>query len=74
MRYVYTGLIALLAVAVLVFSLQNLGQVTIFFLTMSATLPVALVVILVYIMGMATGGFMTTLLQRWIERARAERP
>jgi lipopolysaccharide assembly protein A len=70
MRHVYATLIAVLAVMVLVFSLQNLENVTISFMSMSATLPLALLAILVYVAGMATGGFVLAVLRSWIDRAR----
>jgi uncharacterized integral membrane protein len=69
MRYVYATLIILLVVTVLLFSVQNLSNVTIVFLTMSATLPVAMLVILAYLTGMVTGGFMLALLRSLIHRA-----
>ena len=69
MRYIYVTLIGLFIVIVLFFSLQNLSNITISFLTMSATLPVALLVILVYISGMVTGGFVLALLRSWIHGA-----
>ena len=69
MRYIYATLIGLLIVLVLLFSLQNLGNVTISFLTMGATLPLAVLVILVYLSGMATGGFVLALLRSWIHGA-----
>jgi uncharacterized integral membrane protein len=48
------------------FSLQNLGNVTIEFLTMSATMPLALVVALAYGAGMVTGGSLLALLRKWM--------
>ena len=69
MRYVYTTLIGLLAVIILIFCLQNLRNVTISFLNMGATLPLAVLVMLVYVAGMATGGFALTLLRKGIAGA-----
>jgi uncharacterized integral membrane protein len=66
MRYVYATLIGVLGVAVVLFSLQNLGNVTIQFLTMSATMPLALVVALAYGAGMVTGGSLLALLRKWM--------
>jgi uncharacterized integral membrane protein len=66
MRYVYAILIGVLGVALVVFSLQNLRNVTIEFLTMSATLPLALVVALSYLAGMVTGGSLLALLRNWM--------
>ena len=69
MRYVYAILIGVLGVALVVFSLQNLRNVTIEFLTMSATLPLALLVVLAYLSGIFTGGFVLSLLRSWIHGA-----
>ena len=70
MRYIYATLIGVLVLIILVFSLQNVGNVTIALLTMSATLPLALLVILVYVTGMFTGGFVLTLLRSWMHGAK----
>ncbi len=70
MRYVYATLIAVLIVVVVTFSLQNVSNVTIAFLTMSATLPLALLVLLVYVSGVFTGGFVLALLRSWVHGAK----
>jgi uncharacterized integral membrane protein len=69
MRYVYATLIVLLIVVIVLFSLQNLSNVTISFLTMSATLPLALLVVLAYVSGMVTGGSVLALLRSWVRSA-----
>jgi len=73
MRYIYAILLGVLVVGILLFSLQNLGNVTVSFLSMSATLPLALLVTLVYIVGMVTGGFVQTVLRSWVHGARRKR-
>lgn len=70
MRYVYWFLIILFSSAIAIFMLQNLNGVTVGFLTLQATLPLALLVIAVYILGMTTGGLLTTALGQWIRGAR----
>ncbi len=55
MRYVYIALIVLLTAVVLLFKFQNLTSVTISLLGMSATLPISVLVIFVYVLGMVTG-------------------
>jgi len=69
MRYVYIALIILLTAFVLLFSFHNLSSVTISLLGMSATLPLSLLVILVYVLGMVTGGALFSLVRRWVRRA-----
>ncbi len=71
MRYVYILLIALLTAAVLLFNFQNLETVTVSLLTLSVTLPVSLLVIGVYVLGMLTGGFLVALVRSWIRGARS---
>jgi uncharacterized integral membrane protein len=70
MRYVYILLIVLLTAAVLLFKFQNLETVTVSLLTVSVTLPVSLLVIGVYVLGMFTGGFLVALVRSWIRGAR----
>ena len=69
MRYVYIALIILLTAVVLLFKFQNLTSVTISLLGMSATLPVSVLVVFVYVLGMVTGGALFGLLRRWIHGA-----
>ena len=70
MRYVYIALIVLLTAVVLLFKFQNLNSVTISLLGMSVTLPVSVLVILVYVLGMVTGSALFGLVRRWIRGAR----
>jgi len=55
MRYLYIALIVALTAAVLLFKFQNLERVMIVFMSVSATLPVSVLVALVYVLGMVTG-------------------
>lgn len=70
MRYLYIALIVVLTALVLVFTVQNLGTVSVAFLTASVTLPVSILVILVYLLGMVTGGALFSVVRGWIQRAR----
>jgi len=70
MRYVYIALIVLLTAVVLLFKFQNLNSVTISLLGMSVTLPVSVLVILVYVLGMVTGSALFGLVRSWIRGAR----
>lgn len=71
MRWVHLTVTALFAVATLIFAVQNFGIVTVSFLGFSARLPLAIVIALIYLLGMATGGSLFTLLRRSIDAARA---
>ena len=70
MRYVYITLIVLLTAVVLLFKFQNLTSVTIWLLGMSATLPISVLVIFVYVLGMVTGGALFSLVRSWIHGRR----
>ena len=60
MRYVYIGLFALLTAAVLLFKVQNLELVSVSFLTMNLTLPLSVAFLIVYFLGMVSGGALMT--------------
>ncbi len=70
MRWIYLTVIILFALATLVFAVQNLQTVTIAFLGFSVSLPLALQAIVVYLLGMATGGSLWALLRRSFEGSR----
>ena len=70
MRNVYIGLIVAFTAIVLLFMIQNLQTITISLLSASVTLPVWLLAIAIYVLGMLTGGFVRELLRTWIGRAR----
>jgi lipopolysaccharide assembly protein A len=56
MRYAYIALAVLITAAVLLFKFQNLSAVTVTLLSMNLTLPVSVFTVLVYVLGMMTGG------------------
>ena len=70
MRYVYIGLIVLFTAVVLLFKFQNLETATVSLLSASITLPLSILVIAIYVLGMLTGGCLLALLRTWISRAR----
>jgi uncharacterized integral membrane protein len=69
-RYVYIGLIVAFTALVLLFKFQNLETVTVSLFSSSITLPVSVLVVGIYLLGMFTGGFVVTLLRSWIGGAR----
>jgi putative membrane protein len=69
MRYIYIALIGLVAVIALLFTLQNLETVTIVFFSANITLPTSILVFLVYVLGMVTGGSLGWLLRSWLHGA-----
>lgn len=64
MRWVHTAVIVVLAVAFLIFALQNLQSVTVAFLGFGITAPLAVLFFVIYLLGMATGGSAWALI-RW---------
>lgn len=70
MRYVYITLIVALTAVVLLFKLQNLQSVTVSFLSANFTLPASLLLMLVYVLGMVSGGSLLALLRTWVRGAR----
>lgn len=70
MRFVYIGLIVLATFAALAFKVQNIDTVTVNFLSAALTLPLSLLLLCVYLLGMLTGGSMIALLRSWARGAR----
>jgi uncharacterized integral membrane protein len=68
---VYIALIVAFTALVLLFKVQNFESATVSLFSLSATLPVALLVIGVYVLGMLTGGALLALLRSWVSGARA---
>jgi uncharacterized integral membrane protein len=69
MRYLYIALIVVFAGLVILFKFQNLQSVTVSLFAVSLTLPTSVLVFLIYVLGMFTGGFMLALLRTWIRGA-----
>jgi uncharacterized integral membrane protein len=72
MRILYATLVVVVTALVLLFMLQNLGSVTVSFLTMSATMPLSILAILLYVLGMLTGSALFALLRAVLRGARKE--
>jgi uncharacterized integral membrane protein len=74
MQWIHMAVIFVLSVVTLVFAVQNFESVTLDFLGIRVSAPLALLVILVYLLGMVTGGSLWALI-RWAigERWRAAR-
>jgi uncharacterized integral membrane protein len=64
MRYAHIAIIVLLTVLVLSFKIQNLQSATLQFFAFSVTMPVTVLIVLVYVLGMFTGGSLWSLLKR----------
>jgi lipopolysaccharide assembly protein A len=73
MKWIHTGVVVILACALVIFALQNLQSVTVAFLNFGITLPLAVLFIVIYLLGMATGGSARALM-RWAWRGATPPP
>jgi lipopolysaccharide assembly protein A len=70
MRAFYLVLLFLLVGVTALFALQNLQTITVSFLNWSVTLPIAVVVIGVYFLGMVSGGSVLAFLRWTLQRSK----
>jgi lipopolysaccharide assembly protein A len=69
MRWLYLTLIVLFVLAMIIFAVQNLEQVTMSFLGFRLRAPLALVSAIVYLVGAVTGGSLYALLRRSVRES-----
>jgi putative membrane protein len=69
MRYLYIALIAIVTAVVLLFKVQNMESATVSLFSMSMTMPLSILVLLVYVLGMLTGGMFLALVRTSVSRA-----
>jgi uncharacterized integral membrane protein len=69
LRYVYLAMIVLVTVVVAGFTAQNMGPVTVAWLSSSITLPLSVLTIVVYVLGMITGGALWSAVRTWVRGA-----
>jgi uncharacterized integral membrane protein len=69
MRYIYIGLIILVTAIIALFKFQNQEAVTVSLLNSSVTLPVSLLMMGVYFLGMLTGSMLLSVLRSWVRGA-----
>jgi uncharacterized integral membrane protein len=74
MRWVYLTVIILFAAAMLIFAIQNLELVTMSFLEYSIRAPLAILAVIMYVLGAATGGTLFALLRRSVQASQASPP
>ena len=70
MRWIHIIIVVLFVAAIAIFALQNLGAVTMSFLGFSVRAPLAVLVAVVYLLGMVTGGSLFSLLRRSLEGSK----
>jgi len=70
MRWFHIALIAVIAAATVIFAFQNLQSVTVAFLSFRLGAPLAVVIAVVYVLGMATGGSLWAFFRWALERSK----
>jgi uncharacterized integral membrane protein len=70
MRWFHLAVIVLLAAVTAVLAMQNLQIVTVSVFRISAQMPLAFLVAIIYLLGAVTGGSLFALLRRALEGAR----
>ena len=69
-RYLYIAALAIFALGLLVFCLQNLETVSVSFLSWELNIPLALVAFGVYVLGMASGWGVLSFLRRSVRAVK----
>ncbi len=70
MRWLYLAIVVVFVAALIIFVFQNTESVSVSFLTGAISLPIALVVFVVYVLGAMTGGSLYALLRRSVAGSR----
>ena len=74
MRWVYLIIVVVFVGAIVIFGIQNREMVTISFLGFSLRAPLAILVVIVYVLGAITGGTLYALLRKSLRESRARGP
>ena len=70
MRWFYLAIVIVFVVALIIFVFQNNASVDVSFLALGATLPLAVLVFVVYVLGALSGGSLYALLRRSVAGSR----
>ena len=70
MRWFYLAIVLVFVVALIIFVFQNNASVDVSFLALGATLPLAVLVFVVYVLGALSGGSLYALLRRSVAGSR----
>jgi uncharacterized integral membrane protein len=73
MRWIHLTIIGVFVAATILFGIQNRQSVTMSFLRFDVRAPLAILTVVFYLLGAATGGSLFALLRRLIRRSRARR-
>lgn len=72
MRIVKKIFLILFVILIVIFSIQNSQSITIAFFNWSVKLPVSIIIILIYILGMTTGGIISSVIRSLTEPKRVK--
>ena len=70
MRWLYLAIVVLFVAALIIFVFQNTDRVSMSFLWFGVTLPLAVLVAIVYVLGALSGGSLYALLRRSVAGSR----
>ena len=70
MRWIYLAIIVVFVAALIIFIFQNTQSVDISFLALGVTLPLAILVLVAYVLGALSGGSLYALLRRSVAGSR----
>jgi lipopolysaccharide assembly protein A len=73
MRWIQAVLLLVFLIAILLFAVQNTQAVTVSFLKWSAAFPQALLIVLVYLLGMVSGWTVVSFVGRSLRKVRERR-
>jgi putative membrane protein len=69
-RWIYLAIVIVFVAALIIFVFQNTQSVSIAFLALGVTLPLALLAFIAYVLGALTGGSLYALLRRSVAGSR----
>ena len=70
MRWIYLAIVVVFVAAVIIFVFQNTQSVDVSFLALGVTLPLAILVVVAYVLGALSGGSLYALLRRSVAGSR----
>ncbi len=74
MRYLYLAIVILMTLVVVTFMVQTSGSATVSLLSSSATLPLSLLTLGTYFLGMLTGGMLIAFIRSLVRGATKPQP
>jgi len=69
-RWIYLAIVVVFVAALLIFVFQNTQSVDVSFLSLGVTLPLAILVVVAYVLGALSGGSLYALLRRSVAGSR----